>query len=174
LLGPKVIHVTVAKVLKERHPFTLAGTSITIDAVRMSARLTGAALAALSALHVAWGLGSSFPFRSRDDLADAVVGSPVVPAPLDCFGVAGALAVAAALVANVIPLPRPLRRSLLIGVAGVLGVRSALGFLGKTALVSPGSDSERFVRLDHLYYAPLCLGLSLGALASATRVPAQR
>jgi hypothetical protein len=33
-------------------------------------------------------------------------------------------------------------------------------------VLAPGSNSERFVRLDRRIYAPLCLGLSVGCLAS--------
>jgi len=86
-----------------------------------------------------------------------------------CFAVAGALATGTALVANVIPMPPPIRRLSLLGMAAVFGVRGALGFSGKTALVSPGSDSEKFVRLDRRIYAPICLGLSVGSLVSIGR-----
>jgi hypothetical protein len=134
--------------------------------MRSTARLTGGVLAALAVLHLAWGLGSAFPFRSRRELADAVVGSSRVPPPAACFAVAGALATGAGLVANVIPLPPPVRRSSLLGMAAVFGVRSALGFSGQTAFVSPGSVSMRFVRLDRRIYAPICLGLSIGTIVS--------
>lgn len=148
---------------------TPAFRASTLGAVRITARLTGGVLAALAALHLTWGFGSSFPFRSRRELADAVVGSSAVPPPMACFAVAGALTTGAALVTNVVPLPQSLRRSSLLGMAGVLGFRSALGFTGKTALISPGSNSERFVRLDRRVYAPLCLGLSIGSLVSGRR-----
>ena len=79
----------------------------TLHAMRSSARLTSCLLTALAVLHAAWGLGSAFPFRSRTELADAVVGSSVVPPPMACFAVAGALATGTALVADVMPLPVP-------------------------------------------------------------------
>jgi hypothetical protein len=123
-------------------------------------------LAALALLHVAWGSGSAFPFRSRRALADAVVGSSWVPPPAACFAVAGALATGTALVVDVLPLPPTVRRASLVAMATVFGVRSALGFSGNTVLVSPGSDSERFIRLDRRVYAPTCLGLSIGSLVS--------
>jgi hypothetical protein len=140
--------------------------------MRRTARLTGGVLAALAALHVAWGLGSAFPFRSRRELADAVIGSSSVPTPAACFAVAGALATGAGLFANVIPLPPPIRQSSLLAMAAVFGARSALGFSGKTAFVSPGSDSVKFVRLDRQIYAPLCLGLSIGTIVSEGRLSA--
>jgi hypothetical protein len=135
--------------------------------------LTSCLLTALAVLHAAWGLGSAFPFRSRRELADAVVGSGVVPAPIACFAVAGALATGTALVADVMPLPVTLRRASLVGMAAIFVVRSALGFSGKTALVSPGSDSQRFVRLDRRIYAPICLGLSIGTIISMDRTSSQ-
>jgi hypothetical protein len=134
--------------------------------VRLTAPLTASVLAALSGFHLAWGLGSSFPFRSRAELADAVVGTSAVPPPSACFAVAGALAAGAALVANVVPIAPTLRRSALRGVASVLGLRGALGLMGKTEMLAPGGSSERFVRLDRRIYAPLCLGLSVGCLSS--------
>lgn len=142
----------------------------TLRLVALVQRLTSAVLAALVALHVAWGLGSSFPFRDRDDLADAVVGSSTVPPPESCYAVAAALAIGAALVADVGRVPPRLRRTLLLGMAGVLGSRGALGLAGATEMISPGSNSERFLQLDRRLYSPLCLGLSLGALAARHRV----
>ena len=142
--------------------------------MRITARLTGGVLAALAVLHLAWGLGSAFPFRTRRELADAVVGSSLVPPPMACFAVAAALATGTVLVNNVITIPPPIRRFSLLGMAAVFGFRSALGFSGKTALVSPGSDSEKFVRLDRRIYVPTCLGLSVGSLVSMGRPFAQR
>jgi hypothetical protein len=94
--------------------------------MRITARLTGGVLAALAVLHLGWGLGSAFPFRSRRELADAVVGSSRVPPPTACFAVAGALATGTALVVKVIPLPPPVRRESLFGMAAVFGVRFGL------------------------------------------------
>ena len=141
--------------------------------MRTTARLTGGVLAALAVLHLAWGLGSAFPFRSRRELAEAVVGSSRVPPPAACFAVAGALATGTALVANLLPLPPPVRRASLFGMAAVFGVRSALGFSGMTALISPGSDSKKFIDLDRRVFAPICLGLSFGSLVSDRRPSAQ-
>ena len=142
--------------------------------MQFATRLTSRALALLALVHVAWGCGSSLPFRTRRDLADAVVGSSSVPPPVACFAVAGALATGAVLVTDGAPLPESLRRVGVLGMAGILGVRGALGLAGKTALVSAGSDSDRFVRLDRRLYGPLCLGLSMGSLAALARTPARR
>jgi hypothetical protein len=134
---------------------------------RIAAGLTAGVLVVVCALHLAWGFGASFPFRNRDELADAVVGTAAVPPPIACFAVAGALATGAALVADVAPVAPGVRQPALGVMAGVFGLRGALGFLGKTDVVSPGSNSERFLRLDRRLYAPLCLALFLGTLAAS-------
>jgi hypothetical protein len=127
-------------------------------------RSTGFVLAGLSALHVAWGLGSSFPFRERSQLADAIVGTTAVPSRNSCFTVASLLALASAIVLKILPLPQFLRRFALASLAAVLALRAGAGLASKTASLSPGSNSERFKRLDRQFYAPLCLGLALGVL----------
>jgi hypothetical protein len=63
-------------------------------------------------------------------------------------------------------LPVAVRRASLVCMAAIFAGRSALGFAGKTALISPGSDSERFMHLDRWIYAPVCFGLSVGTLLS--------
>ena len=140
----------------------------------IAAGTTAGVLAVLSALHLAWGLGSSIPFRSRDELADAVVGTSLVPPPRACFAVAGALATGAALAAPVAPVPPGVRAPALRVMAGVFGLRGALGLMGRTDLVSRESNSARFLRLDRRLYAPLCLALSLGALAASRTVAQAR
>lgn len=127
---------------------------------------TAGTLLALAGLHVLWGRGSSFPFSDADDLSDAVVGRSSVPPPGACFAVAGALTVAAALVADVPRLPRAVQHLGVSGVAVVLATRSGLGFVRRTDVVSPGSGSSRFRRLDRRVYSPLCLALAAGAIAS--------
>ena len=127
---------------------------------------TAAVLFALAGLHVLWGRGSSLPFSDRDELADAVVGRRSVPSAEACFAVAGALTVAAALVADVPRLPRHVQRLGVTGVGVVLATRAGLGFTGRTDAVSPGSVSPQFRRLDRRVYSPLCLALAAGALAS--------
>ena len=130
-----------------------------------------AALGGLAALHLGWATGSTWPLADRDGLADAVAGRPAFPSRGACVGVAAALGTASALVAG-----RPGRGSLVqragaTGVVTVLLVRGGLGLAGRTDLVSPGSTSPRFRRLDRRYFAPLCLAIA--ALASpATLAPA--
>jgi hypothetical protein len=130
---------------------------------RISGVLTAATLAAIGGLHVAWGRGSSFPFRTHAELTDAVVGAEVVPSPAACNAVAAALFTASALVADIPIAPRRLRRVGRLGVATVLFTRSAVGFAGRTDLLSPGSVSPRFRGLDRRVLSPLCLALAVGS-----------
>jgi hypothetical protein len=130
---------------------------------------TASTLAGIAALHAAWGRGSTFPFTSREQLNDTVIGRQATPSPAACYGVAGLLSVASALVAG---LPAPtstLRRVGVCTVAAVLGTRAALGFAGKTDLVSPGSVSPRFRQMDTRLLSPLCAALAIGAARSLRR-----
>ena len=135
-----------------------------MDGSRVATTAASAALVGLAGLHAAWGLGSTWPLPDRAALADAAVGTADVPPPAACFAVAAALGLAAALVDG-----RPRRRPLLrrVGAGGVVAVlasRGVVGLVGSTGLVSPGSSSPRYRRLNRRYYSPLCL--SLAALAS--------
>jgi hypothetical protein len=129
-------------------------------------RLTVAALLTLAGLHAAWGRGSAVPFADRDRLADAVIGRHDVPSAAACYAVATALAAGAALVGDRPAIPHDVRRIGLLGLAGVFGLRGTIGLVGRTDLVSPGSASERFRRLDRRVYSPLCLLLAAGSLAA--------
>jgi hypothetical protein len=119
--------------------------------------IASAALCTISALHVAWGLGASWPHIDRE---------PADPAA--CFAVAGLLGVAAGLVAG---RPRRAPRLSRLGastVAGVLATRGAFGMAGRTDLLAPGASSERFRSMDRRVYSPVCLTLA------ALSVPGQR
>lgn len=128
---------------------------------------TATVLGGIGALHVAWGLGSSFPFRDRAALADTVVGSDAVPGRRASLAVAGLLGLAAGLVADLLPVPPTLRRVGVVGVASVLATRAAFGFAGRTERLVAGSNSPRFVTADRRVFSPLCAALAAGALVSA-------
>ena len=131
-----------------------------------SSGLTAAVLVAIAGLHALWGFGSSFPFRTREELADSVVGSSDVPSRRACVSVAAALVLSAILVARVVPLPRALRKVALRVVTTVLATRGVAGAMGRTSTLSPGSDSPAFNRLDKRLYSPLCLWLAAGVQRS--------
>jgi Protein of unknown function (DUF3995) len=126
--------------------------------------VTASVLAGFAGLHVAWGLGSAFPFASREELTDAVSGTATAPSPAASFAVAGALATGSLLVAGPPALPSRVRRSGLLAMSSVLALRAGLGWAGHTDKISPGSSSPAFRRLDRRVYSPICAGLATGAL----------
>src|SRR5262245_51114981 len=134
--------------------------------MRAARRPTATTLLAIGALHVAWGRGSTFPFPDRATLNDSVVGRSATPGPGACYAVAGLLFTAAALVADVPRLPRRVQRIGVCGVGVVLASRAAVGFAGRTDVVSPGSVSAHFRRVDRRVLSPLCLALAVGAFGS--------
>jgi hypothetical protein len=134
--------------------------------MRLSTVATAATLAAIGGLHVAWGLGSSFPFRDHTTLADTVAGTQAVPKRAECFAVAGLLTAAATLVAGERMVPARLRRTGALGVGLVLGVRGMAGVTGNTHRLVGWDTSPTFVEHDRRYYGPLCLLLATGTLRS--------
>ncbi|OYD61244.1 DUF3995 domain-containing protein [Rhodococcus sp. OK302] len=146
-------------------------TSRSLGTKARIAGLTGStAFAAAALVHTAWGLGSTWPMRTRADLADAVVGSNTMPDARACFAVVGLTAAAAALVAGGGGTGRTAtvaRVALATGVAarGVAGGRAATKVLG---LDKP---SPRFIRLDNMVYRPLCLGTATAILTAAAMYP---
>lgn len=137
-----------------------------MGATRVVAAVVGSAgLAGIGLAHLAWGRGSSWPMRTREELADAVVGSDAVPGAPACYAVAGLATVAAAVVAGAGGAGRPAtaaRRSISLGLAarGLLGGRVAGRALG---LPEP---SRRFTDLDTTVYRPLCLTLAAATALS--------
>lgn len=130
--------------------------------IKVVRAVTSTSLAGIAAVHVAWGVGSSFPFSTRAELADAVIGTEEVPPPAACFAVAGLLFVAAGVVAGR-PRSQPrLRRMACVGASSVLALRGGVGLSGHTDALSPGSNSQRFLELDRRVYSPLCLALAAG------------
>ena len=139
-----------------------------------SARCTALTVSTIGVLHAAWARGSTFPFRTRRALADAVIGRDVTPGPVACGAVAVLLGTAAGVVLRADRRRDPLSRIAATGVALVLAIRSAFGFAGRTASLVPGSESPRFRRLDRVVYAPTCALLAAGAANAARRPPWSR
>lgn len=130
---------------------------------------TSGALFGAAALHVAWGLGSDFPFRSSssDAFVDKVVGSTRRPARRECFAVAVALGVAGAVVA--VPTRNSVHRATLDLLAGAFGVRAALGLSGYTRVLGLGGRSRAFRSLDRYLYAPVCAAIATGIITTRRR-----
>ncbi len=78
-----------------------------------------------------------------------------------------ALVGAAGIVARATTGDEPVVRAGSAVVAGVLGIRAGFGLAGRTDLLVPGSNSERFRRLDRRAFAPLCLVLGSAAAHAA-------
>ena len=132
---------------------------------RLLTNAASSVIAAIGGLHLAWGLGSSFPFTSREALFENVAGdSGAAPGALACFAVAGCLATSAAAVAGrPRSLPR-LRRAAAATTTAALGGRALMGFTVHANLVTPsGRVSEQFRSKDLRFYSPLCLLLALAA-----------
>jgi Protein of unknown function (DUF3995) len=124
-------------------------------------------LAGAGVLHVVWGRGATFPYRTRERLNDSLVGRDATPSPAACYAVAGALVAAAAIVGRAV---NGGGRVVHVGsglVAAVLSVRAAFGLAGRTDVLVPGSESDRFRELDRRVLSPLCLSLGAGAACAA-------
>jgi hypothetical protein len=140
---------------------------------KIAARIAATSLLGVGGLHVVWAIGSSWPMGDRQQLADAVVGTDNAepPSPAACLAVAGLLTTAAALVDGHPRSAPALSRIGSAGVAAVLATRGGLGLAGRTDIVSPGSTSERFRRLDRWVYSPFCLVLAALALPGLGPAP---
>lgn len=137
------------------------------DHLTTSTRITVTALAAISALHLAWGRGSTFPFATRHRLNDAVIGRQAAPSAAACNAVAVLLAGAATTIARASRHTGPWARAGATVTAGVLAVRAIAGFAGRTDLLVPGSDSETFRRYDRRLYSPACAYIAVAAARAA-------
>lgn len=125
-------------------------------------------LASAAAAHLAWGRGSSWPMRTREELADVVVGSQQVPAAGECYAVAALTAAGAALVTGMGgggKLATGARWTL----AAVLGSRGVVGGRAACSALRLPTPSDRFVELDNTVYRPLCLAIAGAAAISARR-----
>ena len=122
-------------------------------------------LAAIAALHAAWGGGVVWPRQNEEDLVRLVVGyrREQMPPPGHCFAAAGAILAAALIVGllagqSVSPLPPTMLTVLGIGVTAVFAGRGVAGYLPVWRARFP---REPFARLDRLVYSPLCLLIAL-------------
>ncbi len=139
--------------------------------------LGGVGLIGLGALHLAWGAGLNWPYRSRTELASKVTGATDFPSPLACGVVAAPLLTAGVYsVAGAMPDSQyddatstdalPVDRSR-------LGLDTLAPFIAGSALVARGivggkiactlvglpEPNAQFLNLDRRVYQPLCLGI---------------
>jgi hypothetical protein len=107
-----------------------------------------AAVFGLSAIHALWATGSSWPFDTQTELANAVQGTDTVPNPAWC------LAVSAGLAAGATFAPR--------ATAVAFAARGLIG-LTRPALL-PAGDRPPFKALNARLYSPGCLILAAALL----------
>jgi hypothetical protein len=143
---------------------------------KIAARTAATGLLGVGVLHVVWATGSFRPMGDNQQLTDAVVGTdnPEPPSRTACLAVAALLTTAAALVDGHPRSAPALSRIGTAGVVAVLATRGGLGLAGRTDLVSPGSTSQRFRRLDRRVYSPFCLALAALALPAVATTLAER
>jgi hypothetical protein len=118
-------------------------------------------LAAIAAIHVAWGLGVRWPRSDEKALVALVVGydRDRMPSSVRCFLAAGAIFAAAtvmALLSGVLNAPiAPWFVALLgIGMTAVFAGRGIAGYLPAWRKRFP---RQPFAQLDRRIYSPLCL-----------------
>jgi Protein of unknown function (DUF3995) len=124
-------------------------------------------LLAISALHLAWAIGSTFPCNDRETLVRTVVGKSgggsAMPPGLSSALVAAAIFLAAlwpqmmqGRILTFVPVP-------LIGFGAVILVIVFLGrgIIGLTPWFRRLLPVEPFVGLNQKYYSPLCIALGL-------------
>ncbi|VAW07446.1 hypothetical protein MNBD_ACTINO02-2382 [hydrothermal vent metagenome] len=124
--------------------------------------LTGVAI-----IHVAWGMGSSWPFTTGEDLARNVVGDrDRMPDPWMSHGVAGLMLFAVLLLlaaADVIgaPVSETLVNVGAYGVIAVLAIRGIGGLVMSAYLYFVQGDRTPFVRNDIRSFSPLVTVLAV-------------
>ncbi|MDR3464946.1 MAG: DUF3995 domain-containing protein [Xanthobacteraceae bacterium] len=122
-------------------------------------------LAAIAALHVAWGFGAVWPCVGEAALVTVVVGyrSERMPPPVQCFIAAGAILAAAvviALLAGLVRSPLPSSLVVLLGLGATM-VFAGRGVAGYVPAWRARFPRQPFARLDRSVYSPLCLVIAL-------------
>jgi TRAP-type C4-dicarboxylate transport system permease large subunit len=133
-----------------------------------------AVLAAIAALHAAWGLGSHWPCESEASLVRTVGGTPgatrMYP-PSACFTVAALLAGISTwplFAAGLLPAVWPDWLTRLAG-AGIAAIFAARGIAGYVPAWRRLHSAEPFATLDRRVYSPLCFALGAGFLTILLR-----
>jgi Protein of unknown function (DUF3995) len=124
-------------------------------------------LFAISALHLAWAFGSTFPCKDSDALVRAVVGRGGGGSAMPS-GISSALVAAVTFLAALWPQMMQGRiltfvADSLIGLGAVVLVTVFLGrgMIGLTPWFRLLLPEEPFVSLNRKYYSPLCIALGL-------------
>jgi hypothetical protein len=124
-------------------------------------------LFAISALHLAWAFGSTFPCKDRDALVRAVVGRGGGGSAMPS-GISSALVAAATFMAALWPqmmqgrILTSMPASLIgLGAVVLVIVFLARGIIGLTPWFRRLLPEEPFLTLNQKYYSPLCIALGL-------------
>lgn len=128
--------------------------------------ISSAGLIGVGLLHMAWAAGATWPARSREQLAEYVVGNPdAMPPAAPTALVAGAALVGGVASGGVLGDGKGVLAVRWVAGAALL-TRAALG--GGAALVALGLPPAReaFQRLDRRVYRPLCAILGLATIAA--------
>ena len=123
----------------------------------------------LSALHIYWGLGGIWPGKNKQDLIDRVYGrGDKMPKFLECFIVALLLTFT-----SFLPILKFFTQSkyistfslnvIIIFIMFIFVVRGILGYLP----IVERQMNPKFVRLNRIFYSPLCLYISFCLLIIA-------
>lgn len=126
-------------------------------------------LVATAGIHVLWGLGKTWPMRSKQELINAVVGSKgLTRMPSMGLTLMVAVGIAAAGVfalwgGGVVELPLPLwmRKASLAVLAVIFLLRGAVTYLQFGPITN---TVEPFRTLNMRYYSPLILAIGIGYL----------
>src|ERR1700710_2922950 len=129
-------------------------------------------LAAIAAVHVAWGLGARWPRKTEGELVTTVIGHKrdTMPSPFQCYIAALAIFIPGAIalmLAGLVQTPLPPCLVLLAG-AGAALVFSVRGIAGYVPAWRAFHPREPFASLDRHYYSPLCLLLAAGLVVLLT------
>lgn len=122
---------------------------------------------AVGAVHVAWGRGSSWPFTSRVELSQKVVGSNDFPDATACYVVAAGAFVTAAVFSKKNPGAGNVffRRLVVLAV----GARSIAGGKKATEVLRLPQPGQAFLDADKKFYRPLTAIFAIAAATLAKR-----
>jgi hypothetical protein len=126
-------------------------------------------LTAITAIHVAWGVGMRWPRRTEAELVTTVIGHKrdTMPSPSQCYLAALAIFIPGAIalmLAGLVQTPLPPWLVLLAG-AGAASIFAGRGIAGYVPAWRALHPREPFASLDRHYYSPLCLMLAAGLAA---------
>lgn len=146
--------------------------------MRILASATFAALTAIAALHIYWGLGGLWPASSTQELIATVIGAPGMTRmpPLDLTSIVAGMIFASGVFALASRLRSAglvrwfIRIALAVITLVILG-RAVAGFIAPARAIVL---SEPFAALDRLFYSPLCLAFAVAFALLLVSMPTRQ